>query len=166
MAYAQEYGMKIGIVRPYNAYGPRDHFEPEISHVIAALIRRILEGEDPLIVWGSGQQTRAFLYVEDFARGVLQAAEKYPTPDPINLGTSEEMTIKDLVALILEITGRHPRVVFDPSKPAGQPRRNCDTRKAERLIGFTAQVPLRTGLKKTVEWYTKTAGQTTGAASR
>lgn len=153
MAYAQEYGMAIGIVRPYNAYGPRDHFQPNVSHVIPALIRRIFEGENPLRVWGNGRQSRSFLYVEDFARGVLEATEHYPKPDPINLGTKEEIQIKDLVQLILELSGRRVDLVFDTSKPAGQPRRNCDTRKAKRLIGFQAQVPLREGLARTLDWY-------------
>lgn len=155
MAYAEEYGMKIGIVRPYNAYGPRDHFDPAISHVIAALIRRVYDGENPLKVWGSGEQTRAFLYVEDFARGVLEGAEKYPQADPVNLGTSEEVTIKELVRMILEISGKRPEVLFDTTKPAGQPRRNCDTRKAEEKIGFKAKFSLHEGLEKTIRWYEK-----------
>jgi GDP-L-fucose synthase len=153
MVYAKEYGMKIGIVRPYNAYGPRDHFDPERSHVIPSLIHRIFLGEDPLVVWGDGSQTRAFLYAEDFARGVIEAVERYPVADPINLGTSEEVRIKDLVELILQMTGRHPTVRFDPSRPSGQPRRNCDTQKAKRLIGFEAKVPLSEGLQRTIRWY-------------
>ena len=151
--YAQEFGMKIGIVRPYNCYGPRDHFDPEKSHVIPALIKRVFDGEDPLIVWGDGGQSRTFLYVEDLARGLMEAIEKYPVPDPINIGTDEEIKIKDLVKLILKLPGKNPTVFFDTSKPAGQPRRNCDTRKAKEKIGFKSQIKLRKGLKKTIEWY-------------
>lgn len=151
--YAQEFGMKIGVVRPYNAYGPRDHFDPKRSHVIPALIKRVFDGEDPLIVWGSGNQSRAFLYVSDFARGLFLAIEKYPQPDPVNIGTDEEVKIKDLVELIVELSGGNPKIVFDTSRPEGQPRRNCDTRKAKEKIGFEAQIKLREGLKKTIEWY-------------
>lgn len=151
--YAQEFGMKIGIARPYNAYGPRDHFDPEKSHVIPALIKRIFNGEDPLVVWGSGNQSRAFLYVEDFARGLMEAIEKYPVPDPINIGTNEETKIKNLVKLLLKLLDKNPKVIFDTSKPEGQPRRNCDVRKAKEKIGFEARVRLEEGLEKTVEWY-------------
>ena len=147
--------MKAGIVRPYNAYGPRDHFNPEISHVIPALISRVFSGEDPLVVWGDGQQSRAFLYVEDFARGVLEATERYPVADPVNLGTSEEIKVKDLVHMILKISRRNPTLIFDVSKPSGQPRRNCETSKAERLAGFKAKVSLLEGLTKTIRWYEK-----------
>ncbi|MFH1905717.1 MAG: NAD-dependent epimerase/dehydratase family protein [bacterium] len=151
--YAQEFGMKIGVVRPYNCYGPRDHFDPGKSHVIPALIKRIFDGENPLVVWGSGNQSRAFLYVEDFARGLVEAIEKYPVPDPINIGTDEEIKIKDLVNLLLKLSGKNPKVIFDASKPEGQPRRNCDTRKAKEKIGFEAKIRLSEGLKQTIEWY-------------
>jgi GDP-L-fucose synthase len=151
--YAQEFGMKIGIVRPYNCYGPRDHFDPKKSHVIPALIKRIFDGEDPLVVWGNGEQSRAFLYVEDFARGLIEVIEKYPVPDPINIGTDEEIKIKDLIKLILKLSSKNPQVFFDTSKPTGQPRRNCDTRKAKEVIGFEAKVSLKEGLKKTIDWY-------------
>lgn len=151
--YAEEFGMKIGIVRPYNCYGPRDHFDPEKSHVIPALIKRIFDGEDPLVVWGDGEQSRAFLFVEDFARGLMKAIEKYPVPDPVNIGTDEEIKIKDLITLFLKISGKKPKVFFDAEKPAGQPRRNCDTRKAKEKIGFQAKVNLEEGLKKTIDWY-------------
>jgi len=97
MYYAEEYGMKVGIVRPYNSYGPRDHFDPATSHVIPALIKRVYDGENPIKVWGSGKQTRAFLYVDDLADGMILAIEKYPKPDPINLGTDDEISIKNLL---------------------------------------------------------------------
>ena len=151
--YTQEFGMKIGIVRPYNAYGPRDHFDPEKSHVIPALIKRIFDGEDPLVIWGNGEQSRAFLYVEDFARGLIEAIEKYPKPDPLNIGTNEEIKIKDLVKLILKLSLHKPKVIFDVSKPSGQPRRNCDTRKVEEKIGFKARVNLEEGLRETINWH-------------
>lgn len=151
--YAQQYKMKIGIARPYNAYGPRDHFEPERSHVIPALIKRVFDGENPLVVWGSGNQSRAFLYVDDFARGLMEVIEKYPQADPVNIGTSQETKIKDLVKLIVKLSGKNPELVFDVSKPEGQPRRNCETQKAKNKVGFEAGVSLTEGLKKTIEWY-------------
>ncbi len=151
--YAREFGMRIAVARPYNAYGPRDHFESPEAHVIASVIRRLMEGENPLVVWGTGEQSRSFLYVSDLARGLLELVEKHPEPDPVNLGTDEEVTIRALVEMIVSLSGRRVTVQFDPSKPSGQPRRNCDTSKAKRLIGYTAQVPLRTGLERTLAWY-------------
>lgn len=151
--YAQEYGMKVGIVRPYNAYGPRDHFDPESSHVIPALIKRVMDGENPVVVWGSGKQTRAFLYVEDLAEGMIRAIEKYPVADPVNLGTDEEVTIRELIEKIVRISGVKVKVRFDKSKPDGSPRRNSDNIKAKKKIGFIASTPLDVGLKKTIEYY-------------
>lgn len=152
-AYAEEFGMKIAIVRPYNAYGPRDHFEPDRSHVIAALVRRVCRGEKPLKVWGDGKATRAFLYVEDFARGLLDVAEKYPKADPVNIGSSREVSVKELARAVLRAAGHDARLVFDPSKPSGQPRRACDTRKSRKVLGFRAEVSLDEGLRRTVAWY-------------
>jgi len=160
-AYSKEFKMKISIVRPYNCYGPRDHFDPQKSHVIPALIKRVFDGEDPLRVWGDGEQSRAFIYVEDLARGMMEAIEKYPVADPINLGTKEEIKIKDLIKMILDISDRHPQVVFDTSKPSGQPRRNCDTKKAIEKVDFEAKINLIEGLKRTILWYKQK-----GAASR
>ena len=157
-SYADEYGMKISIVRPYNGYGPRDNFDPRTSHVIPALIRRVVSGENPVVVWGDGSPTRSFLYVSDFARGLMEAVEKYPEPDPVNIGTEEEIRIGDLAKLVVELSGSKAQVIFDTTRPNGQPRRNCDTRKAKEKIGFTARVPLREGLKKTIEWYRKSVG--------
>lgn len=153
--YGEEYGMKIGLVRPYNCYGPRDHFDPKVSHVIPALIRRVFEEESPLVVWGSGNQTRAFLYVEDLVDGILLAAEKYCVPDPINLGTNEEVSIKELINMILKIANIQREVIFDTSKPDGSPRRNSNNKKAKDKIGFNAKTSLAEGLKKTIDWYTK-----------
>lgn len=152
-AYADEFGIKVAIARPYNAYGPRDDFFAEYCHVIPGLIRRILSGENPLVVWGSGRQTRSFVYVTDFARGLLEVCEKYPIADPLNIGTQEETAIGDLARLLVELTGSKTEIVFDTSKPDGQPRRTCDVRKAEEKIGFKASVVLRHGLEKTIDWY-------------
>lgn len=154
-AVHKEFGLKVAIVRPYNCYGPRDHFDPKDSHVIAALIRRIFDGENPIRVWGDGSQTRAFLYVEDFVRGVMEVTERYAECDPINLGSNEEVAIKDLIQMILEAAGSKAPVEFDTSKPSGQPRRNCDTRKALEKAGFSAKVKLKEGLRQTIEWYRK-----------
>nr|MBI5455844.1 SDR family NAD(P)-dependent oxidoreductase [Candidatus Levybacteria bacterium] len=151
--YAQEFGMAVGIVRPYNCYGPRDHLDPEKSHVIPSLIKRVFDEENPVRVWGSGNQTRAFLYVEDLAEGMILAIEKYSKPDPINLGTDEEISIKDLINKIIKISGMNTKIEFDTSKPDGSPRRNCDNKKAITKISFKPTVKLDEGLKKTIEWY-------------
>lgn len=154
--YEEQYHMRIGIVRPYNCYGPRDHFDPKVSHVIPALIKRIFDGEDPLVIWGSGNQTRAFLYVEDLAEGILLAVEKYCIADPINLGTNEEVSIKELIHMILKLSNKKRKVVFDTTKPDGSPRRNSDNKKAAKLLGFKVKTKLLDGLKKTINWYKKT----------
>lgn len=151
--YEKEYGMKVGIARPYNAYGPKDDFDPETSHVIPGIIRRVFKGENPLTVWGSGTQTRSFLFVEDFARGLIEVIEKYSKADPVNIGTEEEISIGDLAKMIVKISGKNLKIEFDRSKPDGQPRRNCDTKKAKELIGFQAKVRLEEGLEKTIDWY-------------
>jgi len=153
MYYAEEFGMKVGIVRPYNAYGPRDHFNPKSSHVIPALIKRVMDGENPVTVWGSGKQSRAFLYVDDLADGMIQAIEKYPVPNPINLGTNEEITIKELIKMIIHIIGSDTKVIFDVGKPDGSPRRNSDNVKAKEHIGFQPKIGLDEGLRKTIVWY-------------
>lgn len=153
-AYAEEYGMSVAIVRPYNAYGPRDHYDPAKSHVIAALVKRVCEGESPLKVWGDGKSTRAFLYVEDFARGILDVAEKYPNADPVNIGSAEEVSIKDLAKAVLRAAGAEKtKLIFDPSKPSGQPRRACDTTKSRKVLGFKAEMALDEGLRRTIAWY-------------
>lgn len=151
--YADEHGLETSIVRPYNGYGPRDNFDPETSHVIPALIKRVVDGENPVVVWGDGTPTRSFLYVEDFAKGLMEAVEKYPVADPVNIGSGEEVTIKQLVELIIEVSRSKAKIKFDRSKPNGQPRRACDTKKAKKKFGFKARIPLKVGLKRTVEWY-------------
>lgn len=151
--YHQEFGLKIGIVRPYNVYGPGDNFDPQESHVIPALVKRICDGENPLVVWGDGSPTRSFIYVDDVVEGMLQAISKYPQPDPINLGTQEEITIKDLAKLIIKLAGTKTELKFDPAKPNGQPRRNCDSTKAKKILNFTAQTKLAVGLKEVIKYY-------------
>ena len=153
--YVEEFGMKIGIVRPYNCYGPRDHVDPATSHVIPALIKRVYDGENPINVWGSGNQTRAFLYVTDMADGMIMALEKNPQPTPINLGTDEEVSIKELINKIIKISGVKSKVVFDKSKPDGSPRRNSDNRLMIKKIGFIPQISLDEGLRNTIDWYKK-----------
>lgn len=151
--YSSEYGLKVAIARPYNAYGPRDDFDPKTSHVIPGLIKRIFNNENPLLVWGSGNQTRSFLYAEDFARGLLEITEKYAVADPVNIGSKEEISIADLAKMLIKFSGKNIELKFDISKPDGQPRRNCDTKKAEKMFGFKTKVSLTEGLKKTIEWY-------------
>lgn len=153
--YVEEYGMKVSIVRPYNTYGPRDHFDPQRSHVIPSLIRRLFSDENPIKVWGSGKQSRAFLYVEDLIKGMMNVVEKYPYPEPINLGSNEEVTIKELITAIHALSNAEKIIKFDLSKPDGSPRRNSDNTKAYELIGFSPATPLREGLKKTIDWYKK-----------
>lgn len=154
--YVKEFGMKVGIVRPYNCYGPRDHFKPQPTHVVPALISRVFNGENPVKVWGSGRQTRAFLYVDDLAEGMILGIEKYPVPDPINLGTDEEISIKDLVEKIIKLSGKNLKIEFDTTKPDGSMRRNSGNSKAKEKIGFTANTSLEDGLRKTIQWYQKT----------
>ncbi|MDP1721698.1 MAG: NAD-dependent epimerase/dehydratase family protein [Candidatus Gottesmanbacteria bacterium] len=151
--YHEEFGFEVAVVRPYNCYGPGDHFFPTPTHVIPSLIRRVMDGEDPVVVWGSGRQTRAFLYVEDLVRGMMLATEKYAVADPVNLGSDEEVTMKQLIETIIRVSGKASRITFDTTKPDGSMRRNSDNRKAKDAIGFTAQIPLEEGLKKTIEWY-------------
>lgn len=151
--YQKEFKMNILIVRPYNAYGPRDNFDPSSSHVIPSLIRRVFSRENPLVVWGSGKQTRSFLYVKDFAQGILEICEKNSQLKAINLGTKEEITIHDLVYLILELSKIKKQVLFDTTKPEGQPRRNCDTSLLKKIVGFTPNYLLEDGLKETIKYY-------------
>lgn len=151
--YHDEYDMKIAIARPYNLYGPRDTFDPAVSHVIPGLIKRIIDGENPLKVWGSGRQSRSFLYVEDCARGILDLTEIHPNADPVNLGDEHEITIADLTKLIVRLADTKTTIEFDTTKPDGQPRRSCDTKKAKKTIAFKAHTDLEAGLLNTIKWY-------------
>jgi len=153
--YHDQYGIKVALARPYNAYGPRDNFAINSSHVVPALIRKVVEAPagSTIEVWGNGKQTRACLYVEDFARGLMEITEKYPVGDVLNIGTNEETRISDLVHLIIKLSRKQLFVHFDEAKPTGQPRRNCDTRKAKEKRGFEAAVPLEQGIQRTLSWY-------------
>jgi len=156
-AYRQEYGFSGIYLIPTNLYGPRDHFDLENSHVIPALIRKCVEaqerGEPKIVVWGTGRATREFLYVEDAAEAIVLAAERYDGPEPINLGSGEEISIRELVDLIRELTGYGGDVEWDTSQPDGQPRRRVDTTRAREWLGWEARTPLREGLRRTIEWY-------------
>ncbi len=156
-AYRQEYGLQGIYLLPINLYGPRDNFDPATSHVIPALIRRVLEakeaGAGEFTVWGTGQASREFLYVDDCARALLLATERYDGEDPVNVGIGEEIRIAEIVRLIAGVVGFEGRFVYDTSKPDGQPRRCLDTSKALALFGFRAHVHLREGLERTIEWY-------------
>lgn len=156
-AYQLEYGFESVYVLPVNLYGPRDNFDLENSHVIPALIRKCLEardaGADAIEVWGTGTATREFLYVEDCAEGICLAAEKLRTPEPINLGTGVEVSIRELVETIARLVGFQGRTVWDATKPDGQPRRCLDVKRAQALLGFSARTTLEEGLRRTIDWY-------------
>ena len=160
-AYRAQYGLNGIYLLPVNLYGPRDNFDPRSSHVIPALIRKMVEakesGAECVEIWGTGRASREFLYVDDCARGVALAAERYSGEEPVNLGTGGEITIAELATLIAEVVGYGGRLVFDPSKPDGQPRRCLDTGRAEAAFGFRARVPFREGLERTVGWYSAQA---------
>ena len=156
-AYRQQYGYNSIFLLPVNLYGPRDNFDPRSSHVIPALIRKCVDavegGDQRIEVWGDGTPTREFLYVDDAAEGILLAAERYDSSDPVNLGSGHEISITDLVHQIAKEVGFTGEIVFDPSKPNGQPRRQLDVRRAAERFGFRARTPFDEGLKKTVDWY-------------
>jgi GDP-L-fucose synthase len=136
-----------------NLYGPRDNFDLETSHVIPALIRKMLESEEEVLLWGDGSPTREFLYVEDCAEAIVLATERYDGADPVNVGSGEEISIRDLAVLVADVTGFEGNLVWDASKPNGQPRRRLDTSRAEALFGFRARTALREGIERTVAWY-------------
>lgn len=156
-AYRQQYGFNAIYLLPVNLYGPRDNFNPDSSHVIPALIRKFVEAVDekkPSVdVWGTGAASREFLYVEDAARAIVLATERYNKPEPVNLGAGKEISIKDLVTIIQAQTGFNGEIHWDTTKPDGQPRRCLVTSRAEKEFGFVARVPFDEGLKKTIEWY-------------
>jgi len=156
-AYRQQYGFNSIFLIPVNLYGPRDNFNLETSHVIPALIRKCIEaqerGDSTIEVWGDGSPTREFLYVEDAAEAILLAAEHYQLSDPVNLGSGQEVSIKNLAELIADITGFKGKLVWDTTKPNGQPRRALNTSKAADNFGFKAAMPLEEGLRRTVDWY-------------
>jgi GDP-L-fucose synthase len=156
-ANRQQYGQNVIYLLPTNLYGPGDNFDLATSHVIPALIRKCVDarenGADEVEVWGTGTPTREFLYVDDAAEGILLAAELYDDGDPVNLGSGEEITIKELAETISSLTGFDGRLRWDPSKPDGQPRRRVDTSRAAAAFGFKATTPLEDGLRATIDWY-------------
>jgi len=156
-AYRQEYGFNGIFLLPVNLYGPRDNFDLETSHVIPAMIRKFIEarerGEQQVVLWGDGSPTREFLYVEDAAKAVVIAAERYDSAEPVNLGRGEEIAIRDLARLIAERTGFRGEIVWDATKPNGQPRRMLDVSRAEREFGFRATTSFEAGMARTIAWY-------------
>ena len=159
-SYRQQYGMNAIFLLPVNLYGQRDNFDLQSSHVIPALIRKCIEardrGDNSIICWGDGSPTREFLYVEDAAEGLLSAAQKYDGSEPVNLGSGEEISIKDLVHTVAGVCKYKGEIVWDASRPNGQPRRLLDTTRAENWFGFRARTTLEEGLRKTVQWYEET----------
>ena len=152
-AYREQYGLDAIFLLPANLYGPRDNFHPTNAHVIADLIRKMLESGDEVVLWGDGSPTREFLYVDDCVEGLVLAAEHYDGADPVNLGASREISIRDLAELIADVTGFEGSITWDTTKPNGQPRRSVDGTRARELFGFEARTPLREGIERTVAWY-------------
>jgi GDP-L-fucose synthase len=152
-AYREQYGLNSIFVLPTNLYGPRDNFDLETSHVIPALIRKMLESPEEVVLWGDGSPTREYLYVEDCAEGLVLAAERYDGPEPVNLGTGVETSIRETAELVAEAVGFDGRITWDTSMPNGQPRRSLDASRAEQLFGFRARTPLSEGIARTVAWY-------------
>src|SRR3954468_15105874 len=156
-AYRDQYALNAIYLLPVNLYGPRDNFDLQTSHVIPALIRKMVDaqerGEREIVLWGDGSPTREFLYVDDCAEGIWLAAKSYDGAEPVNLGTGQEISIRELAELIGELTGFEGEIVWDTTKPNGQPRRQLDVSRAEELFGFRAQTSLRDGLERTIEWY-------------
>ncbi|MCB0224050.1 MAG: GDP-L-fucose synthase [Anaerolineae bacterium] len=156
-AYRQQYGFNAIYLLPVNLYGPGDNFDPRSSHVIPALIKKCVDaldrGDNQIVAWGSGSPSREFLYVADAARAIVMATEKYNKPDPVNIGAGMEITIKDLLHLIAELCGFQGEIVWDVSKPDGQPRRSLDTHFAQQEFGFKATTDFREGLRRTIDWY-------------
>ena len=157
-AYRDQYGMNGIYLLPVNLYGPHDNFDPSSSHVIPALIRKMVEAKErgarEVEIWGTGKASREFLYVDDCARGIVLASERYDEGDPVNLGTGREITIRDLTTLIADLVGFEGELVWDPTKPDGQPRRCLDTTRAREKFGFSAEVDFQEGLRRTIDWYT------------
>jgi GDP-L-fucose synthase len=156
-AYRQQYGFNVIHLIPVNLYGPGDNFDPDSSHVIPALIRKCMEardaGAEAIEAWGTGKASREFLYVDDAADAIVRAAESYDDPEPVNIGAGAELTIRELVETIAELTGFKGRIDWDTSKPDGQPRRMLDTSRARERFGWTSSTPFREGLRRTIDWY-------------
>ena len=153
-AYAIQYGLTgFSVVRPCNVYGPGDNFDPANAMVIPTLMYRIAQGENPVVVWGDGTAIRDFAFSRDVAEGILLAAEKYNGAEPVNLGSGYEISVKDLVEMISRLTGFQGKLVWDTSKPNGQPRRGLDVSRAEKYFGFRARTSFEDGLRRTIDWY-------------
>jgi GDP-L-fucose synthase len=157
-AYREQYGTNAVFLLPANLYGPRDNFDPSTSHVIPALVRKMVESTGEVVLWGDGSPTREFLFVDDCAAGLMLAAERYDGAAPVNLGTGVETSIRELAETIADLTGFEGEIVWDTSMPNGQPRRQLDASRARELFGFEARTPLRHGLEKTIAWYRENAG--------
>lgn len=155
--YKRQYGLDSAVVVPVNLYGPHDNFDLETSHVIPALVRKcdraVTRGEEEIVCWGTGSASREFLYVQDAAEGIVRAASQIDTPQPINLGTGKEITIKDLVQQIAALSGFTGRIQWDASKPDGQPRRCLDTTRAQEVLGWQAETSFNDGLRATIDWW-------------
>jgi GDP-L-fucose synthase len=156
-AYREQYGLSAIFLLPANLYGPRDNFDLQSSHVIPALIRKMVTANDEVVLWGDGSPSREFLYVEDCVEGLALAAERYDGADPVNLGTGVETTIRELAELVADVTGFEGEIVWDTSMPNGQPRRSLDASRAAELFGFRAATPLRDGIERTVAWFRESA---------
>jgi GDP-L-fucose synthase len=164
-AYREQYGLKTVFLLPANLYGPRDSFDLETSHTIPALIHKMSESRDQVVLWGDGSPTREFLYVDDCAEGFVLAADRYDGADPVNLGTGVETPIRELAALVAELTGFEGEIVWDRTMPNGQPRRNLDASRARELFGFEARTSLRQGLERTLAWYRENIAATAPAGA-
>ncbi len=169
--YRDERGLQVAIARPYNAYGPRDNYNPESSHVLPALILKAFERDDGVLpVWGDGRQSRSFLYVDDFARGLLEVTARHAVAEPLNIGSDDEVTIAEAATMIAEIVGRRRGVeialAFEPTDLTGQPRRNCDTTRLKQVLGFEARVSLKQGLETSIDWFAKNRELAIGAHSQ
>ena len=156
-AYRQQYGLNGVYLLPVNLYGPRDNFDLHSSHVIPALVRKCVEardrGDDKIVAWGTGSASREFLYAEDCAEGLVAALEHYDSPEPLNLGSGREITIRDLTNLVAQLAGFRGEIVWDAAKPDGQPRRCLDVTQAREHLGWSASTTLEAGLAKTIEWF-------------
>ncbi|MFC7767147.1 MULTISPECIES: NAD-dependent epimerase/dehydratase family protein [Salinirubellus] len=168
-AYRDQYGFNGIYLMPVNLYGPRDDFDLETSHVIPAIVRKCVEarerGDDSITAWGTGEPTREFLYVKDAAEGILDATERYDGPEPVNLGSGMEISIRDLVELIADLTGFEGEVEWDTSKPDGQPRRRLDTARARERFDWGASTEFEEGLRETIDWYEANRERIVGSGS-
>src|SRR5580765_6034839 len=162
-AYRDQYGLDAIFLLPANLYGPRDNFHPTNAHVIPDLIRKMVDSSDEVVLWGDGSPTREFLYVEDCVDGFVAAAERYDGPEPVNLGSGAEISIRALAELVAELVGFEGSIEWDASMPNGQPRRSLDASRARDLFGWEARTPLREGLERTIAWYREHAAATAGS---